>query len=389
MRWLPADDLAVRQAGREAVAIDRAVDVVLDVLLARPDHLDRSVDLLGDAHGLRRPCPTSSRRPKPPPSRWLWTMTFSSGRPVTFAAAACARASTCVPTQTSQPSGVTCTVQFIGSIGACARNGSSIGGVEPVALAQRLWRHRRCFGDRARPSRWRRAAASSTSADRDAGVRPVVPGDVERVEALLGRPHMIADHRDEIVEHDDLADAGHRLGLRCRRHAPTLPPNTGQAARVANFTPGGMRVDAVDRLAVDLVRRVEPLQRLADQRKSADGLQRRIRRRRQRRGRGRPARRRRACGRWRRGAPRRSRCGRSPDRRSTSAPRPAPACARAAGAGLAQRHPEGADRIGIAGRLEAEHRIGVERLVRRRVLAASPRRRRRRAPRPGSSASAV
>ena len=47
----PADDLAVRQGRGDRVAIDRAIDVVLDVLLAGPHHLDRPVDLLGDANG--------------------------------------------------------------------------------------------------------------------------------------------------------------------------------------------------------------------------------------------------------------------------------------------------------------------------------------------------
>ena len=49
---LPAVDPAVLQRRGEAVAIDRAIDIVLDVFLARPDHLDRAVDLLRDAHGL-------------------------------------------------------------------------------------------------------------------------------------------------------------------------------------------------------------------------------------------------------------------------------------------------------------------------------------------------
>ncbi len=44
----------------------------------------------------------SRRRPNPPPSRWLWTTTLSTGRPVTCAAAWRARPATCVPTQTSQ-----------------------------------------------------------------------------------------------------------------------------------------------------------------------------------------------------------------------------------------------------------------------------------------------
>ncbi len=67
----------------------------------------------------------SSLRPKPPPSRCLWTVTFSTGRPAAFAASDCTRVMIWVPIQISQESGLRCTVQFIGSIVAWARNGSS------------------------------------------------------------------------------------------------------------------------------------------------------------------------------------------------------------------------------------------------------------------------
>ena len=67
---------------------------------------------------------TSSLRPNAPPMYWLCTATFSGGRPVSLATVACARTGTCVPTHRSAPSGRTCSVAFIGSIGACARNGS-------------------------------------------------------------------------------------------------------------------------------------------------------------------------------------------------------------------------------------------------------------------------
>ena len=50
----PAIDLAVLQAGGQQVAIDRTVDIMLDVLFARVDDLDRTIDMLGDAHGLDR-----------------------------------------------------------------------------------------------------------------------------------------------------------------------------------------------------------------------------------------------------------------------------------------------------------------------------------------------
>src|SRR6266498_5478117 len=48
----PGSDLAVAQARRKHVAIDRPVDVVLDVFFAAPDELYRTVGLLGYAHGL-------------------------------------------------------------------------------------------------------------------------------------------------------------------------------------------------------------------------------------------------------------------------------------------------------------------------------------------------
>ena len=48
----PRDDAAVGQARREAVVVHRPEDIVLDVLLARPDDFDGAVDLFGDAHGL-------------------------------------------------------------------------------------------------------------------------------------------------------------------------------------------------------------------------------------------------------------------------------------------------------------------------------------------------
>ena len=49
----------------------------------------------------------SSLRPKPPPSRWLLTITFSTGRPAAFAASDCTRVMICVPVQISQASGLT------------------------------------------------------------------------------------------------------------------------------------------------------------------------------------------------------------------------------------------------------------------------------------------
>ena len=51
---------------------------------------------------------------------------LASGRaPASWRSTFCAMLGICVPTQISQPSGVTCTVQLIGSMVAWARNGFS------------------------------------------------------------------------------------------------------------------------------------------------------------------------------------------------------------------------------------------------------------------------
>src|SRR6266516_3578917 len=67
----------------------------------------------------------SSRRPNPPPRNVVWTRTRCLDKPVSSAATSCARVWFCVGAQTSQPSARTCAVQFIGSIVAWCRNGTS------------------------------------------------------------------------------------------------------------------------------------------------------------------------------------------------------------------------------------------------------------------------
>ena len=171
----------------------------------------------------------SSLRPKPPPSRWLLTITFSTGRPAAFAASDCTRAHDL--RAGPDLAGIrlrTCTVQFSGSIVACARNGSSYAAssfspvASPLAMSPSDLATAPSFSLAAR-----RCAQMSVGAE--LGVRPFVPVDLERVETLLRRPHVIADDGDEVVEHDDLAHARDLL-RRASSTLPTLPPNTGQAA---------------------------------------------------------------------------------------------------------------------------------------------------------------
>ena len=89
---------------------------MLDVFLARPDHLDRAIDLLRDAHRLDRhvglePAAEAAAQ------QVVVDVTLSRGRSERLGDGRCTRAMTWVPTHTSQPTGVTWTVQFSGSIG--------------------------------------------------------------------------------------------------------------------------------------------------------------------------------------------------------------------------------------------------------------------------------
>src|SRR5438034_7720082 len=68
---------------------------------------------------------SSNRRPKPPPRYVVCTLTFSGGTPPIPAPSPWAPVWNCVGAQMSTPSARTCAVQFIGSIVAWARNGSS------------------------------------------------------------------------------------------------------------------------------------------------------------------------------------------------------------------------------------------------------------------------
>src|ERR1043166_4835766 len=67
---------------------------------------------------------TAPRRPKPPPTMQVCTITLRGGTPAACAAAASEASPFWVGTQISTLSPVTCAVQFCGSSVACARNGA-------------------------------------------------------------------------------------------------------------------------------------------------------------------------------------------------------------------------------------------------------------------------
>ena len=116
--------------------------------------------------------------------------------------------------------------------------------------------------------------------ERDLRVRTFVPGDDESVEAFLGGPHMVADNGNDVVQHNDLADARDRFGGAVIDMLDLAAEYRARRQR-GELHPWQHRVDAVDHLSVGLVRRIEPFERLADQREIFGILQRRSRRRRQ------------------------------------------------------------------------------------------------------------
>src|SRR5260370_35312922 len=99
----------------------------------------------------------------------------------------------------------------------------------------------------------------------DARVRAFVPGDDESVETLLGGPHVIADDRDQVVEHHDLPDAGNSLG-RAVVDVSDFAAEYRARGKGGELHAEQHAIDALDDLAVGLVGRIEALARVADQR---------------------------------------------------------------------------------------------------------------------------
>ena len=87
----PGCNPAVREARGETVEIGGPVERLLDVLLARPDDLDRTVDLLRDAHGLGDVIDLEPPA-EPAADHMIVDDDLVQRRPVTWAAIACARA---------------------------------------------------------------------------------------------------------------------------------------------------------------------------------------------------------------------------------------------------------------------------------------------------------
>ena len=95
-------------------------------------------------------------------------------------------------------------------------------------------------------------------------MRTVVPFDLDRCEPFLGGAHVIGDDRDGIIEPHDLA---HALDGFRRRVVQALYASAehGRLRERCDLDARRTGVDAVNRRAVDLRGRVQPLGRRADQ----------------------------------------------------------------------------------------------------------------------------
>ena len=183
---------------------------------------------------------TSRRRPKPPPSKVVCTLTCPASarkprppRPASSAAPGCRR-------RRSQRSALTSAVQFMGSMVACASSGSSYTAANVFAARlERCGRHRRgTSSPRARGSGGRAASSSARIAALSSrALAPVVPGDLERITRLVRLPEMLRHDHDAAGRWQHPPHAGQRLRAAASRPL-RLATEAGLSAMTAYSMPG-------------------------------------------------------------------------------------------------------------------------------------------------------
>ena len=197
----------------------------------------------------------------------MWTLTCSGLRPAILATHVLVdpRSGTACGTHTSTPSGLDHAVQFIGSMQACARYGHLVDGLERLRGAPSRRRVAFLAGDDARLVAPARRSARLMPALSKRRVGPVVPLDLQRLARLASPPSSRRPPPRRRRRSAPRASRPARPSPCRRRSSATLPPKTGQRATTATSMPGQLHVDAELRRAVDLLGRVEPLRRLADE----------------------------------------------------------------------------------------------------------------------------
>ena len=254
----PSDRHALSvEAGGEPIVVVGPVDVVLDVFFAGPDHLDRTIDLLGDLHRLgdeihiEPPAEAAAEQMVMHPdllgrnAGHLRGGGLGAGRDLgahPYVAAVLAYLDRAVQ---GLHRGVREERHLVDRLDLLGGAGHRLG---DIALLAR---------DRPRLLRGRLELLHDIGGT-ELGVWALVPADVERGKALLGRPHMIGDHRHGVVEADHLVHALDRLRLGFI-DAGELAAEHRTGGNGGDFHTGDLHVDAVLGLAVDLVMAVEAL----------------------------------------------------------------------------------------------------------------------------------
>ena len=260
------DEIAVRvEAGRHPALRDRPVEVVRHVLFAAPDHLDRDPrKLLGDGHRLahvvlRAAAPSESAAEVVPVDLAFRERQARGLRQGGQRGLRVLGRHPHLGLVGRDPGGAV--HRLHGRVGeerrAVDRLDLSCGALDRLGRVAVLTG---AVGDR------RRQALLEVLRDRRARLRcagALLPDNRQRVERPLGPPPGIGDDRDRrVVDLDDAAYPGHRRNLRlvvaherAAEHRARLDRGV-QHARQRD-------VDRVDQAAVQLGRRVQPLQRLA------------------------------------------------------------------------------------------------------------------------------
>ncbi len=215
MRCDHANDLAAGVDARaQAVVVVRPIHVVLDVLLARPDHLDRPVHLLRDLHGAHRAVELESAAEAAAQqvivdahllalqAGQLHDGGLRDARDLRADPDVAAVLASCAPCSSSAPS------SRAPETAARRRRRSSCAARAMAAAASPSWRATTPgFSER-------RGELRDDVGRRELGVGSGVPLRIGGRETLLGRPGVASHDRHRVVESDDLGHAGHGLRLR-------------------------------------------------------------------------------------------------------------------------------------------------------------------------------
>ncbi len=255
------------EAGGEPIVVVGPVDVVLDVFFAGPDHLDRTIDLLGDLHRLG-----DEIHLEPPAEAAAEQMVMNAdllgrqaghlrggglgaGRDLGAHPDVAAVLAYVDGAVHRLHRGVREERHLVDCLDLLGGAGHDLG---HIALGRALLAR-----DHARLLRGRLELLHDIGGA-ELGVRALVPADVERGKALLGRPHVIGDHRHGAAEANHPVHAFNRLRLGVI-DARELAAEHRTGGDGGDFHTGDLHVDAVLGLAIDLVLAVEALDRGADE----------------------------------------------------------------------------------------------------------------------------